>query len=146
MRPLEFEVRDHMFPKISPTRGVIRFGSRGKLSPKFIRPFDIVERVGRVAYRLALPPALSGVLDVFHVSHLRRCIRDESHINNYSELSLRPDMSYEAQPISIIDRRENVLKNKVIRLVRVAWNPHSPGESTWELEEEIRKKYPQLFR
>ena len=144
-RPLELEVGDHVFLKISLTRGVIIFGSRGKLRPTFSMPFNIVERVGRVAYRLSLPPTLSGVHDVFHVSQLQRYIRDDNHIINYSELSLRPDMSYELQPISIIDRQEKMLMNKVIRLVRVAWNPLSLGELTWELEEEIREKYPQLF-
>ena len=76
-KPLEFEIGDKVFLKISPTRGVIRFGSRGKLSPKFIGPFENLERVGAVAYRLALPPSLDGVHDVFHVSQLRRYVRDD---------------------------------------------------------------------
>ena len=144
-RFLEFEVGDHVFLRVSPWKGVIRFGRGGKLSPRFIGPFEILDRVGKVAYRLALPPALSGVHDVFHVSQLRRYIRDDRHVIDHSELSIRPDMSFEARPISILDRRENVLKNKTIRLVRVGWNPQSPGESTWELEDEIREKYPQMF-
>jgi hypothetical protein len=119
-RPLEFEVGDHVFLKVSPSRGVIRFGSGGKLSPRFIGPFDIVERVGKVAYRLALPPALPRVHDVFHVSQLQRYVRDDSHVLDYSSLNLRPNMSYEAHPITIVDIHEKVLKNKVIRLVRVA--------------------------
>jgi hypothetical protein len=142
---LEFEVGDHVFLKVSPWKGVIRFGRGGKLSPRFIGPFEILERVGKVAYRLALPPALSEVHDVFHISQLRRYIRDDNHVLDFSELTVRQDLSFEAQPIAILDRREKVLKNKVIKLVRVGWNPHSPGESTWELEEEIRKEYPHLF-
>jgi hypothetical protein len=144
-RFLEFQIGDHVFLKVSPWKGVIRFGRGGKLSPRFIGPFEILERVGKVAYRLALPPALSGVHDVFHVSQLRRYVRDDRHVIDFSELSVRPDMSFEAQPVTILDRREKVLKNKTIKLVRVGWNPQSPGESTWELEDEIREKFPHLF-
>ena len=144
-RHLEFEVGDHVFLKISPTRGVIRFGRRGKLSPRFIGPFDIIERVGKVAYRLALPPALAGVHDVFHVSQLRRYVRDPSHVIDHSELAVSSDLSLEAQSITILDRREKRLKSKVIRLVRVAWSPHSSGDSTWELEDKMRELYPYLF-
>jgi len=116
------------------------------LSPRFIGPFEILERVSRVAYRLALPPTLSEVHDVFHISQLRKYIRDDRHVLDFSELTVRPDATFDAQPVSILDRREKVLKNKVIKLVRVCWNPYSPGESTWEREEEIREKYPHLFR
>ena len=101
--------------------------------------------MGRVAYRLALPPSLSGVHDVFHISQLRRYVRDDSHVIDYSELSVRPDMSFEVQPVTILDRREKTLKNRTIKLVRVGWNPQSPGKSTWELEDEIREMYPHLF-
>ena len=103
-----------MFLRISPTRGVIRFGSRGKLSPRFIGKFDIIERIRKVAYRLVLPSSLAGVHDVFHVSQLRKYVRDESHIIDHSELAVRSDLSFEVQPISIIDQREKVMKNKVI--------------------------------
>ena len=144
-RQLKFQVGDHVFLKISLTRGVIRFGVRGKLSPRFVGPFDIIEKVGKVAYRLALPPALSGVHDVFHVSQLRRYIRDPSHVIDHSELEIRPDLSVAVQPIAIVDQREKVLKNKTIRLVRVQWDPQSPGDSTWELEERMREQYPHLF-
>ena len=142
---MEFEAGEHVFLKVSPWRGVIRFDRGGKLSPRFIGPFNIVEHVGKVAYHLSLPPTLVGVHDVFHVSQLRKCVRDDSHVIDYSELSLRPDMSYEVQPVSILDRREKTLKNRVIKLVQVCWDPRSPGESTWELEDEIRGKYPHLF-
>ena len=134
-----------MFLKISPTRGVIRFGSREKLSPRFIGPFDIVEQVGPGAYRLALPPSLEGVHDVFHVSQLRRHVRDDKHVLDRSELALGSDLSYEGQPIAIIDRQEKVLKNRMIPLFLVSWDPQSSGESTWELEDDVSSKYPHLF-
>ena len=121
-RRLEFEVSDHVFLKISPTRGVIRFGTRGKLSPRFIGPFDVIEKVGKVAYRLALPPSLAAVHDVFHVSQLRKYIRDEGHVIDHSELEVRPDLSVPDQPVAIIDSSEKHLRNKVVRLVRVQWS------------------------
>ena len=102
-RPLEFGVGDHVFLKISPTKGVIRFGTRGKLSPRYIGPFEILDRVGDVSYRLALPPSLDGVHNVFHVSQLRRYVKDDSHILDHSELELQPDLSYQEQPMAILD-------------------------------------------
>ena len=126
-------------------RDRIRFGSKGKLSPRYIGPFEVVNRIGAVAYKLALPSSLEGVHDVFHVSELRKYVPYEKHILDYSELTLRLDLSYEVQPVAILDNREKVLKNKMISLVRVSWDPNSPGDSTWELEEEVREKYPYLF-
>ena len=87
-RPLEYRTGDHVFLRISPTKGVIRFGTRGKLSPRYIGPFEILDRVGDVAYRLALPPSLEGVHNVFHISQLRKYVKDESHILDHSELEL----------------------------------------------------------
>ena len=109
-----------MFLRISPTRGVIGFGTRGKVIPRFIGSFDIIERIGKVAYRLVLPPTLAVMHNVFHVSQLRKYVRDENHVIDHSELAVRADLSFEAQPVSIIDWREKVLKNKVIRPVRVS--------------------------
>jgi len=144
-RSLEFQVGEHVFLRISPTKGVIRFGACGKLSPRYIGPFEILERVGEVAYRLALPPSLEEVRNVFHVSQLRRYIRDESHILDYSELELQPDLSYTEQPIAIMNRSVKTLKNRTIPLVLVSWNRHSLGEATWEREDVIRDHYLHLF-
>ena len=104
-----------------------------------------MERVGAVAYRLALPPSLEAMHNVFYVSQLRKYVRDNSHILDHSELELRPDFSYNVQPVSIVDRKEKVLMSRTIKLVRVSRDPCSPGESTWELEEKIRERYPHLF-
>jgi len=144
-RPLEFQIGDHVFLRISPTKGVIRFGIRGKLSPRYIGPFEILERVGDVSYRLALPPSLDGVHNVFHVSQLRKYVRDDSHVLDHSELELQPDLSYQEQPMTILDKSVKTLKNKAIPLVLVSWNRHAPGEATWEREDVIRERYPQLF-
>ncbi|XP_058223106.1 uncharacterized protein LOC131332822 [Rhododendron vialii] len=116
-QPLLFQVGDHVFLKVSPRRGLSRFGQRGNLSPHFIRPFDIIEKIGEVAYRLALPPRLSGIHDVFHVSMLWKYEPDLSHILEWSELELEADASYGEEPIRILDSHETVLRGKTIPLV-----------------------------
>jgi len=121
------------------------FGRRGKLSPRYIGPFDIIEKIGEVAYRLALPPRLSGIHDVFHVSMLKKYEPDPSHVLEWSELELEADASYGEKPIRVIDSREKTLRGKTIRLVRVLWNNFGSEESTWEREDEMREKHPELF-
>ncbi|XP_022929942.1 uncharacterized protein LOC111436398 [Cucurbita moschata] len=127
-------------------RGVMRFRKKGKLSPRFIGPFDVLERVGLVAYRLALPPTLIAVHNVFHVSMLRKYTPDPSHVFEYVNLPLREDLSYEEEAIGIVDTKIHKLRNKEISLVKVVWNNHRVEEATWELESEMRAKYPMLFR
>ena len=144
-RPLVFEVRDHVFLKVSPRRGLARFGKKGKLAPRYIWPFDIIERIGEVAYRLALPPQLSGVHDVFHVSLLRKYNPDPSHVLKWSELELEADASYGERPIRILDTHEQVLRGKTIPLVKVLWGNRGFEEATWERYDEVRPKYPDCF-
>jgi len=108
-----------MFLKISLTKGVIRFDVCGKLSSTYIGPFEILEQVREVAYRLTLPPSLKGVRNMFHVSHLRRYVMDEGHILDHLELELQPDLSYTEQSMAILDRSVKTLKNRAIPLVRV---------------------------
>jgi hypothetical protein len=131
--------------KVSPTRGVKRFGQGGKLGPRFIGPYEILDRVGASAYRLALPPELGNVHNVFHVSQLRQYVYDPSHVLTYVPLEVRHDLSYEEQPVEILDRGVKTLRNKEIPLVKVLWANHLSSEATWELEEEMRDKYPHLF-
>jgi hypothetical protein len=144
-RELEFSVGDHVFLKVSPWKGIMRFGKKGKLSPRYIGPFEIVERVGAVAYRLGLPPDLSHVHDVFHVSLLRKYLADPSHVIRFEPIQLGADLSYEEQPTQILDRKEQVLRTKVIPLVKVLWRNHLIEEATWESEEIMRRNFPQLF-
>ena len=118
-RPLEFEVGDHVFLKVMPKRGVVRFGKREKLSPRFIGPFEILERVGTVAYRLALPPSMSGVHEVFHVFMLRRYTPDPDHVVDWGEIKVDTDGIFEEGPVCIMDSRNQVLRRKTVRLVRV---------------------------
>ena len=118
-RPLEFEVGDHVFLKVMPKRGVIRFGKRGKLSPKFIGPFEILERIGTVAYRLALPPSMTGVHEVFQVSMLLKYTPDPAHVVDWRQIEVDTVGTFEGGPVCIVDSRDQVLRRKTVRLVRV---------------------------
>ena len=104
-----------------PKRGVVRFGKQGKLSPRFIGPFEIIERVGIIAYRLALPPSMSGVLEVFHVSMFRRYTPDPAHVVDWEEIEVDTDGTFEEGPVRIVDSRDQVLRCKTARLLRVLW-------------------------
>ena len=134
-----------MFFRVSPRKGVFPFGKKGKLAPRYIGLFEILQRVGEVAYQLALPPQLFMIHDVFHVSLLRKYDPNVSHILDWQELNLQENMKYEEQPREILDVQERVLRNKVIPLVKVLWEHHGVEEATWELEADVKKKYPELF-
>ena len=129
-----------------PKRGVVRFGKRGKLSPRFIGPFEILERIGVVAYRLTLPPSMSGVHEVFHVSMLRKYTPDPAHVVDWRQIEVNTDETFEEGPIYILDSRDQVLPRKTVRLVRVLWRHYGVEESTWECEDTMRATYPFLFR
>ena len=118
-RPLEFEVGDHVFLKVIPKRGVVRFGKGGKLSQRFIRPFEILERIGIVAYQLALPPSMSGVHEVFHVSMLRKYTPDLAHVVDGGHIEVHTDGTFEEGLVCIVDSRDQVLRRMTVRLVRV---------------------------
>ena len=144
-KDLEFEVGDKVFLKVAPMKGVLRFERRGKLSPRFVGPFEILERIGPVAYRLALPPSLSTVHDVFHVSMLRKYVPDPSHVVDYEPLEIDENLSYTEQPVEILAREVKTLRNKEIPLVKVLWRNHRVEEATWEREDDMRSRYPELF-
>ena len=139
---LEFEVGDHVFLKVMPKRGVVRFGKCGKLSPRFIGPFEILERIGVVAYRLALPPNMSGVHEVFHVSMLRKYAPDPAHVVDWGQIEVDTDETFEEGPVCILDSRDQVLRCKTVRLVRVLWRHYGVEELTWECEDTMRATYP----
>ncbi|KAL0559480.1 hypothetical protein IC582_004091 [Cucumis melo] len=144
-KDLEFEIGDKVFLKVAPMRGVVRFERRGKLSPRFVGPFEILERIGPVAYRLALPPSLSTVHDVFHVSMLRKYVPDPSHVVDYEPLEIDENLSYVEQPVEVLAREVKTLRNKEIPLVKVLWRNHRVEEATWEREDDMRSRYPELF-
>ena len=126
-----------------PKRGVVRFGKRGKLSPRFIGPFEILERVGIIAYRLVLPPSMSGVHEVFYVFMLRRYIPDPAHVVDWGEIEVDTDGTFEEGLVCIMDSRDQVLRRKT---VRVLWQHCRVEESTWEREDTMQTTYPFLFR
>ena len=117
----------------------MRFGKSGKLSPRFIGPFEILERIGEVAYRLALPPLLSGVHDVFHVSMLWKYEPEPSHMLDWTDLEVDEDASYEERPVRVLDSRDQVLRVKSNPLVKVLWKHLGVEEATWECELEVRE-------
>ncbi|XP_043809118.1 uncharacterized protein LOC122722473, partial [Manihot esculenta] len=119
---------------------------KGKLSPRFIRPYEIVEHVGPVAYRLALPPELDRIHNVFHISMLRRYRSDPSHVISAETIDVQADLTYEEEPVKILAREMKELRNKKIPLVKVLWRNHKAEEATWESEEVMKQQYPQLFK
>ena len=143
-QPLEFEVGDHVFLKVMLKRGVVKFDKRGKLSLRFIGPFEILERIGTVAYRLALPPSMSGVHEVLHISMLRKYTPDPAHVVDWVQIEV--DGTFEEGSVCIVDSRDQVLRRKTVRLVRVLWRHYEVEESTWEREDTMRATYPFLFR
>ena len=128
---LEFQVGDSVYLKISPTKGTMRFGFSGKLKPRYIGPFDVIRKVGELAYELALPPSLDKVHNVFHVSMLKKYIRDPNHIlPDYRELNVQPDATYEEKPLRILAKRDKVLRRKTITLVKVLWSRRGQEEAS----------------
>ena len=129
-----------------PKRGVVRFGKHGKLSLRFIGPFEVLERVGTVAYRLALPPSMIGFHEVFHISMLRKYTPDPAHVVDWGQIEVDTDGTFEEGPMCILDSRDQVLRRKTVRLVRMLWRHYGVDESKWEREDTMRATYPFLFR
>ena len=127
-----------MFLKVSLTKGVRQFGIKGKLSPRYVGPFEILERIGVVAYRLALPPLLDKVHNIFHVSMLRKCVSDLNQIVKLQPLQFEKDLSYAEHPIKILNVQERQLRNRTQTFLKIQWSRHSEREATWELQSEIR--------
>lgn len=145
-QPAEFQLGEKVLLKVSPTKGVMRFGKKGKLSPRFIRPYEVLERIGKVAYRLALPTELDKVHDVFHVSQLKKYIHDPSHVIQPEVVEIDESLTYEEKPIKILDTKTRETRRRVIKLVKVMWSNHQSEEATCEVEDDMRKRYPELFK
>jgi hypothetical protein len=145
-----FEVGKKAYLRVTPLRGVKRFGVRGKLAPRYVGPYTILAQKGEVAFQLELPAELSAVHDVFHVSQLRKCYCDEvgeppRDTIPIDAIQLDKDLTYEEQPIKILETAERITRTKTIRLCKVQWSNHTEEESTWEREEDLKADHPHLF-
>ncbi|GKE36302.1 hypothetical protein Tco_1459707 [Tanacetum coccineum] len=131
--------------KVSPWKGVIRFGKRGKLNPCYIGPFKILAKVGTLAYRLKLPEQLSRVHSTFHVSNLKKCFVDEPLAIPLDEIHIDDKLNFIEEPVEIIDREAKRLKQSRIPIVKVHLNSRRGPQFTWEREDQIKKNYPHIF-
>jgi hypothetical protein len=143
--PLEFKVGDHVYLRVSPMKGVCRFGIKGKLTPRYIGMYPIIDKFGRTSYQVELPVKLSGVHNVFHVSQLKRCMKSPTDVVIEDTISLEPDLTYKTHPIKILDQQDRVTRNKTTRFYKIQWNDHSEDEATWEHEEFVRSNYPEFL-
>jgi hypothetical protein len=143
-RPLEFEVGNHVYLRVSPMKGVKRFGVKGKLAPHYIGPFPILEKCGTVAYKLDLPPSLAGVHDIFHVLQLKKCLKALVDIVLPEVTPLEVDLSYPEHPIKVLDQRDCVTRRKTIKFFKIQWSNHSEEEATWESEDFLHSQHPDL--
>ncbi|WVZ63452.1 hypothetical protein U9M48_013083 [Paspalum notatum var. saurae] len=144
-RDLTFKVDDFVYLKVSPMRGIRRFNMKGKAAPRYIGPFKIVERKGEVAYKLELPPNLSGIHNVFHVSQLKKCLRVRKNKHPLEGPDVREDLTYTEHPVKILETSERVTRNRRVKMCECEWKHHTEDEATWEREEELRATYPGLF-
>jgi hypothetical protein len=144
-RELSFEVEDFVYLKVSPMRGLRHFKVRGKLAPRFIGPFKILEKRGKVAYQLELPPQLSDVHDVFHISQLKKCLRVPEEQLPMENLNAKEDLSYQEYPVKILEMSERVTRNKRIKMCKVQWSHHIEEEAIWERGEELKAEFLSFF-
>jgi hypothetical protein len=144
-RSVEFQVGDEVLLRVSPTKGVVRFNIKGKLSPRYIGPFKILARVGKLAYRLELPESMKGVHNVFYVSMLRKYFRDPERQITLEPVTIEQDLTFEARPVRILEEADRVMRRRTLKFVKILWSNQTEREATWELESRMREKYPELF-
>ncbi|GKC57537.1 reverse transcriptase domain-containing protein [Tanacetum coccineum] len=144
-KPLEFSIGDHVLLKVSPWKRVVRFGKKGKLAPRFVRPFEITERISPVAYRLRLPKELNGVHDTFHVSNLKKCLADPTLQIPLEEIQVDAKLNFVEEPVEILEPEFKKLKRSRIAIIKVRWNSKRGPAFTWEREDQKKLKYPHLF-
>jgi hypothetical protein len=140
-RPLEFEVGDQVYLRVSPMKGMKRFGVKGKLAPRYIRPFPILKMCGTMAYKLDLPPSLVGVHGTFHVSQLKKWLKAHVDIVLLEVTPLKVDLSYPEHPIKVLDQKDRVTRHKTIKFFKIQWSNHSEEEATWESEDVLHSRH-----
>ncbi|GJW59757.1 putative reverse transcriptase domain-containing protein, partial [Tanacetum coccineum] len=143
--PMEFQVGDRVMLKVLPWKGVVHFGKRGKLNPRYVRPFKVLERVGDVAYNLEIPEELSRVYNTFHVSNLKKCYADKPLVVPLDGLHIDDKLQFVEEPVKIMDREVKQLRRSRVLIVNIRWNSRRGPEFTWEREDQFQKKYPHLF-
>jgi hypothetical protein len=129
-RPLEFRVGNHVYLRVSPIKGVKRFGVKGKLAPRYMKPFPILEKCGIVAYKFNLPPSFAGVHDIFHMSQLKKCLKAPMDVVLPEVTPLEADLSYPEHPIKVLDQKDRVTTHKTIKFFKIQWSNHSEEEAT----------------
>jgi hypothetical protein len=142
---LEFEVGDHVYLRVSPMKGVKRFGGKGKLAPRYIGPFPILKKCGSVAYKLDLPPSLAVVHDIFHVSQLKKCLKAHVDVVLPKVTPLEADLSYPEHPIKVLDQKDRVTRRKTIKFFKIQWSNHTEKEATWESEDFLCSHHPDFI-
>ncbi|GJV92683.1 putative reverse transcriptase domain-containing protein [Tanacetum coccineum] len=142
---VQIKIGDRVMLKVSPWKGVVHFGKRGKLNPRYVGPLKVIERVGTIAYKLELPQQLSRVHNTFHVSNLKKCMSDESLVIPLGELHVDDKLHFVEEPIEVVVREIKQLKRSRIPIIKVRWNSKRGPEFTWEREDQFKQKYPHLF-
>jgi hypothetical protein len=144
-RPLYIQVKDYVYLKVSPMKGVTHFGVRRKLAPQYIGLFPILEQCGPVAYRLQLPETLFAVHNVFHVSQLKKCLRVPDRTIDVVDVTLEPDLTYLEHPIRVLDQKDRVTRKRTLKFYKVQWNQHEEDEATWETQDFLEKNFPRFL-
>ncbi|GJT86633.1 putative reverse transcriptase domain-containing protein [Tanacetum coccineum] len=145
-KTLEFSVGDYVLLKVSLWKGVVRFRNKGKLTPRFVGPFEITERIGPVAYRLRLPEELNDVHDTFHVSNLKKCLADPTLQVHLDEIQVDAKLNFMEEPMEILEMEFKKLKRSRIAIIKVQWNSKRGPEFIWEREDQMRLNYYCLLR
>jgi hypothetical protein len=145
-RPLQFQIGDFVYLQVSPTRGIQWFGVKGKLAPRYIEPFEILEICGPVAYRLQLPPQLAAIHDIFHVSQLRKCVKVPTEIINPQTIKIQSDLTYTEHPIRVLDTKQRSTRRETIKMFKIQWNHHTEEEATWETKSYLQRNFPDFLQ
>ncbi|KAJ0913566.1 putative nucleotidyltransferase, Ribonuclease H [Helianthus annuus] len=145
-KDFHFEIGDKVLLKVSPWKGVMRFGKKGKLSPRYIGPFEVTEHIRSVAYKLNLPEELSGIHNVFHICNLKKCFADESLVIPHTDVHIYESLEFVEKPLSIEGRQVKKLRRKHVPIVKVKWDARRGSEFTWEVESTMKEKYPYLVQ